>query len=158
MSLTKTALYNKTKFQDRPAKITTKMILLLDDTPTNDHTHTHTKYIIQHSTSLHFHARFPTLSLFSPDITVMVNWKLKPSSLSFSVLFDVLSVAVFVIRDRFVNNNNKKEKKRKKSSRLVLKSLSLCNKILSYLSRPEITVMADWKLKKTLSLLLSLSS
>ena len=120
-------------------------------------THTHTKYIIQHSTSLHFHARFPTLSLFSPDITVMVDWKLKPSSLSFSVLFDVLSVAVFVIRDRFVKKKKKKEEKKreKKSSRLVLKSLSLCNKILSYLSRPEITVMADWKLKKKISLLLS---
>ena len=114
MSLTKTALYNKTKFQDRPAKITTKMILLLDDTPTNDHTHTHKIYYsTQHVITLS--RKVPdSLSLFSPDITVMVNWKLKPSSLSFSVLFDVLSVAVFVIRDRFVNNNNNKKEKRKK--------------------------------------------
>ena len=41
-------------------------------------------------------------------------------------LFDVLSVAVFVIRDRFVNK-----------SRLVLKSLSLCNKVLSCLVYSE---------------------
>ena len=41
----------------------------------------------------------------------------------FVFLFDVLSVAVFVMRDRFVKNNN----------RLVLKSLSLCNKVFSSL-------------------------
>ena len=45
----------------------------------------------------------------------------------FVFLLDVLSVAVFVIRDRFV-------KKKKKKSRLVLTSLSLCNEVLSYLS------------------------
>ena len=39
----------------------------------------------------------------------------------FVFLFDVLSVAEFVIRDRFV-----------KKRRLLLKSLSLCNKVLSY--------------------------
>ena len=45
-----------------------------------------------------------------------------PMSLSPVVLFNILSVAVFVIRDRFVK------------SRLVLKSLFLCNKVLSYFS------------------------
>ena len=44
----------------------------------------------------------------------------------FVFLFDVWSVAVFVIRDRFVKNTNK-------NSRLVRESLSLCNKVLSYL-------------------------
>ena len=50
-----------------------------------------------------------------------------PLSSSFSLpqlfvfLFDVLSVAVFVIRDRFV-----------KKQQLVLKPLSLCNKVVSF--------------------------
>ena len=42
--------------------------------------------------------------------------------LLFAFLVDVLKVAVFIIRDRYV----------KKIIQLVLKSLSLCNKVLSY--------------------------
>ena len=55
----------------------------------------------------------------------------------FVLLFDVLSFAVFVIRDRFCNVRKKKErtkekKKQQQKARLLLKSLSLCNKVLSY--------------------------
>ena len=42
----------------------------------------------------------------------------------FVFLFDVLSVAVFVIRERLI-------KKKEKKKRLVVKSCSLCNKVLS---------------------------
>ena len=58
--------------------------------------------------------------LFSPSLSLSL-------SQLFVFLFDVLSVAVFVIRDRFV------KKEEEKKSRFVLKSLSLC-KVFSSLS------------------------